>query len=262
MAWKSSSVMQICRVLLSVIVFLPNEMTGSVLTVNGKTENYILDTRRGSQESLKCAVQNHTREEELLWYREEGRVDLKSGNKINSSSICVSSISEDDHNVNFTCRLQSDKTVSISVMLNVIFPPLLSGNNFQTAEEGSSVNLVCNVKSNPQAQMMWYKSNSILNLEKNHHQIHQTSESLQLSITKVRKSDNGTYNCIANSSLKVETMDFHLIVKEKAIAVPIEAIIAACVVVFLTLCFGVIARRKRIIKLCKRDEDPHSGTSL
>lgn len=88
--------------------------------MNGKTENYVLDTQIGFQESLRCAVQNHTNEEELLWYREAGTVDLKSGNKINSSSVCVSSISEDDNGVTFTCKLQRNQSVSISVVLNVI----------------------------------------------------------------------------------------------------------------------------------------------
>lgn len=87
--------------------------------MNGKTENYILNTGLGFQESLRCAVQNHTREEELLWYREEGTVDLKSGYKINSSSVCVSSISENDNGVTFTCKLQRDQLVSVSVVLNV-----------------------------------------------------------------------------------------------------------------------------------------------
>ena len=36
---------------------------------------------------------------------------------------------------------------------------------------------------------------------------------------------------------------------DKASTVPIEPIIAACVVVFLTLVFGLIARRKRIMKV-------------
>uniref|UniRef100_A0AAA9TXB5 Transmembrane and immunoglobulin domain-containing protein 1 n=1 Tax=Bos taurus TaxID=9913 RepID=A0AAA9TXB5_BOVIN len=233
----------------------------SVLSVNGKTENYILDTEPGLQESLKCAVQNHIRDEELLWYREDGRVDLKSGNKINSSSVCVSGISEDDNGITFTCKLQRNQSVSISVVLNVTFPPLLSGNDFQTAEEGSDVKLVCNVKSNPQAQMMWYKNNGILNLE-NHHQIQQTSKYFQLSITKVKKSDNGTYSCIANSLIETKTKDFHLIVKDKGSTVPIEPIIAACVVVFLTLVFGVIARRKRIMKLCRKDQGPQCRTAL
>lgn len=236
-------------------------MTSSVLTVNGKTENYILNTRLGFQESLKCAVQNHTREEGLVWYREEGTVDLKSGNKINSSSVCVSSISESDNGVTFTCKLQRDQSVSVSVVLNVIFPPVLSGDDVQTVEEGSDVKLVCKVKSNPQAQMMWYRNSSILTLEKNH-QVQQSSESLQLSIMKVKKSDNGTYSCFANSPLKIVTKDFHLFVTDRASAVPIEPIIAASVVVFLTLCFGLTARRKRIMKLCIRDEDPQRETAL
>ncbi|XP_058559636.1 transmembrane and immunoglobulin domain-containing protein 1 isoform X1 [Neofelis nebulosa] len=261
MAWKISCLMRMCRFLLLVILFLPCEVTSSVLTVNDKTENYILDTWLGSQESLKCAVKNHTREEELLWYRGQGTVDLKSGNKINSSSVCVSSISENDHGITFTCKLRRDQSVSISVVLNVFFPPLLSGDDLQTVEEGSDVKLVCNVKSNPQARMMWYKNSNILNLEQNH-QVQQTSESLQLSITKVKKSDNGTYSCIANSSLQMETKDFHLIVKDKGVAIPIEPIIAACVVVFLTLCFGLIARRKSIMKLCIKDEDPQRETAL
>ncbi|CAK7290181.1 Transmembrane and immunoglobulin domain-containing protein 1 [Vulpes lagopus] len=261
MAWNIRELMKMCRFLLLAILFLPREVTSSVLTVNDRTENYILDTWLGSQESLKCAVQNHTREEELLWYREEGTVDLKSGNKINSSSVCVSSISEDDNGVTFTCKLQRNQSVSVSVVLNVIFPPILSGDDFQTVEEGSDVKLVCNVRSNPQAQMMWHKNSDILNLEKNH-QVHQTSESLQLSITKVKKSDNGTYNCVANSSLQMETKDFHLIVKDRAVTVPKEPIIAACIVVFLTLCFGLIARRKRIMKLCIKNEDPQRETAL
>ncbi|XP_044926176.1 transmembrane and immunoglobulin domain-containing protein 1 isoform X1 [Mustela putorius furo] len=261
MVWNVSGLMRTCRFLLLVILFLPCEVTTSVLTVNNSTENYILDTEPGSQESLKCAVHNHTREEELLWYREEGTVDLKSGNKINSSTVCVSSITENDNGVTFTCKLQKDQSVSVSVVLNVTFPPILSGDDFQTAEEGSDVRLVCSVKSNPQAQMMWYKNSNILILEKNY-QVHQTSESLQLSITKVKKSDNGTYSCVANSSVRMETKDFHLIVKDRTVTMPIEPIIAACIVVFLTLCFGLIARRKRIMKLCMKDEGPQRDTAL
>ncbi|CAH6785881.1 transmembrane and immunoglobulin domain-containing protein 1 [Phodopus roborovskii] len=261
MVWKIIWPLQACKLFL-VILSLPQGRTSSVLTVNGNTENYVLDTPSGVQASLECAVQNHIREEELLWYREDGRVDLKTGNNINTSSVCVSSISEKDNGVRFTCKLQSNQTVSVSVMLNVTFPPLLSGNGFQTVEEDSDVRLVCNVKSNPQAQMTWYKNNSTLILEKDRHQIQETTESFQLSITKVKKSDNGTYTCMASSSLKTETMDFHLVVLDKVPVVPIEPIIAACVVVFLTLGFGLLARRKRIMKLCMKKKDRNSDTAL
>ncbi|KAK7830096.1 hypothetical protein U0070_003551 [Myodes glareolus] len=250
MVWKIMGPLQACKLLL-VIVSLPQGRTSSVVTVNGRTENYVLDTPSGVQASLECAVQNHTRDEELLWYREDGIVDLRTGNKINTSSVCVSPISEEDDGVRFTCKLRRDQTVSVSVVLNVTFPPLLSGDNFQTIEEDSDVSLVCNVKANPQAQMEWRKDNDILVLEKGRHQIQETKESFRLSIPKVKKSDNGTYSCVASSALKVETMDFYLVVTDKVPGVPVEAIIAACVVVFLTLAFGLFARRKRIMKVPK-----------
>ncbi|XP_028722866.1 transmembrane and immunoglobulin domain-containing protein 1 [Peromyscus leucopus] len=253
--------LQACKLLL-VVLSLPQVRTSSVLTVNGKTENYVLDTTYGGQASLECAVQNHTRDEELLWYREDGRVDLKTGNKINSSSVCVSPISENDDGVRFTCKLQSDQQVSVSVVLNVIFPPLLDGDAFQTIGEDKDVSLVCIVKANPPAQMTWHKNNSVLILEKDRHQIQETRESFQLSITKVKKSDSGVYSCVASSSLKTETMDFHLVVTDKVPDLPIEAIIAACVVVVLTLGFGLLARRKRIMKLCMKKKDRNTDTAL
>ncbi|XP_036926176.1 transmembrane and immunoglobulin domain-containing protein 1 [Sturnira hondurensis] len=262
MAQQSSGLKGMCRFLLLVLVFLPREMTSSVLTVNGKTEDFTLNTVLGAEESLRCDVQNRTGDEGLLWYREQGSVDLKDKNKINSSSVCVSSISENDNGVTFTCKLQRNQSVSVSVVLNVTFAPLLSGKDIQTVEEGRSVNIVCNAKSNPQAQMTWYKNGSILSLEKNRHQVQQTSEFLQLSISKVKKSDNGTYSCVAHSSLQRQTKDFHLFVKDRAVTMPIEPIIAASVVVFLTLFFGLVARRRRIMKLCMKGEEPQRDTAL
>uniref|UniRef100_A0A4X2KRN2 Transmembrane and immunoglobulin domain containing 1 n=1 Tax=Vombatus ursinus TaxID=29139 RepID=A0A4X2KRN2_VOMUR len=220
-----------------------------ILTVNNNTQNFVLQTTPGTSESLKCAVQNHSQAEELLWYRKNGRVDLKAENKINSSDICIYPIRADDNGITFTCKLQRNESMSISVILDVTYEPILGGTDLQTAEEGSSIKLDCNVKANPQAQMMWYKNDSVLNLEKNHHQIYQTSELFQLSISKVLKSDNGTYSCHAKSPLKLEIKDFHLIIEDKKIVIPNEPIIAAAVVVTCTILFGLIARREQIIKV-------------
>jgi hypothetical protein len=41
---------------------------------------------------------------------------------------------------------------------------------------------------------------------------------------------------------------------DKTKPLPIEAIIAACVVVFLTLCFGLLARRERLMQVTKYSE--------
>lgn len=58
--------------------------------------------------------------------------------------------------------------------------------------------------------MVWYKDNSNLTLEKDRHQIYQTSKVFQLSIKKVQKSDNGTYRCEATSAFGKDRKEFHL----------------------------------------------------
>ncbi|XP_074045233.1 transmembrane and immunoglobulin domain-containing protein 1 isoform X2 [Macrotis lagotis] len=249
--------------LLLVIMFLPCGLMNLLLTVNNNPHNQVLTVKSGDQLSLKCAVQNYIQGEELLWFREDGRVDLKAENKINSSELCIN-VNEDDNEVTFTCKLQRNQSMSISVILNVTYGPFLDGRDLQTVQEGSSVNLDCKVKSNPLPQMMWYRNNSVLTLKKNHHQIYQTSELLQLSISKVLKSDNGTYSCRANlpSTSTSENQDFHLIVEDRKITVPNEPIIAASVVVFFTILFGVIARREKIMKLCQRNQKLPMDTSL
>ncbi|XP_020818976.1 transmembrane and immunoglobulin domain-containing protein 1 [Phascolarctos cinereus] len=262
MAWEENKVMQSYGSLLLVILLLPCGLMNVILTVNNNTQDFVLQTTPGTAESLKCTVQNHSQEEELLWYREDGTVDLKKENKINSSDICIYPVREDDNGITFTCTLQRNESVNISVILNVTYEPILSGRDLQTAKEGSNIKLKCNVKANPQAQMTWYKNDSVLTLEKDHHQIYQTSELFQLSISKVLKSDNGTYSCHANSPLKLETKDFHLIIEEKKNIVPTEAIIAAVVVVTCTILFGLIARREKIMKLCIKDKKAQSDTSL
>lgn len=46
-------------------------------------------------------------------------MDLKDGNKVNVSNICVSPVTESDNGVTFTCKLARDKSVQVSVLLDV-----------------------------------------------------------------------------------------------------------------------------------------------
>uniref|UniRef100_A0A8C2TMJ2 Ig-like domain-containing protein n=1 Tax=Coturnix japonica TaxID=93934 RepID=A0A8C2TMJ2_COTJA len=89
-------------------------------------------------------------------------------------------------------------------------PPSLGEDESIYIEEGKDVTLTCNAKSNPQGQTTWYKNNTILALQ-SHYQVYQTSETFQLSIKKVQKSDNGTYTCEVKSTCGDSTKDFHLI---------------------------------------------------
>ncbi|KFP75784.1 Transmembrane and immunoglobulin domain-containing protein 1, partial [Acanthisitta chloris] len=201
--------------------------------------------------SLSCLVHNSSQAEELLWFRGDGRVDLKDGNKENISNICISPVNESDNGVTFTCKLARDKSVQVSVILDVQFPPHLSGEESHQIEEDKDVTLSCNSKSNPQAQAVWYMNNTTLTLQQSRHQLYQTSEVSQLSIRKVQKSDNGTYTCVVKSSLGEGRKDFHLIVEDKKPVFPKEAVIAAVVVVTVTVIFGIVARKDKIFKVWK-----------
>ncbi|XP_067422143.1 transmembrane and immunoglobulin domain-containing protein 1 [Emydura macquarii macquarii] len=245
------------------VLLLPYLVTGVELVINNNSNNsQILYTKPGSKEFLWCTVRNNSKEEELSWYRDDGTVMLKDGNKMNTSNICISPVSETDSGVSFICKLVRDQSIQITVTLDVQYPPSITGEDPLPAEEKSDVTLTCNVNSNPQATMVWYKDNSNLTLEKDRHQIYQTSNVFQLSIKKVQKSDNGTYRCEATSALGEDRKEFHLRVEDKKPVFPLEAIIAAVVVVLLTVIFGIVARRERIFKCCKKVKETRSETAL
>ncbi|NXA97738.1 TMIG1 protein, partial [Melanocharis versteri] len=231
------------------ISFLACVATGVELSVNDHTAHFTLSAEPGLPISLSCLVQNSSQAEELLWYRGDGQVGLKDGNKVNISNICISPVNESDNGVTFSCRLARDKSVQVSVILDVQFPPQLSGEETVYVEEGKDVTLTCNSKANPQAQSTWFKDNQNLILQQNRHQLYRTSEIFRLSIKKVQKSDNGTYTCVAESRLGNRTRDFHLIVEDKKPVFPTEAVIAAVVVVAITIFFGIVARKDKFCKV-------------
>ncbi|XP_074968863.1 transmembrane and immunoglobulin domain-containing protein 1 [Phalacrocorax aristotelis] len=237
------------------LCFLACVATGLELSVNNQAADFSLSTLPGPAVSLSCLVQNSSQAEELLWYRGDGKVDLKDGNKVNTSNICVFPVTESDNGVTFTCKLARDKSVQVSVVLDVQFPPQLTGEESLQIEEDKDVTLTCNAKSNPQAQTAWYKNNNILILQQNRYQLHQTSEVFQLTIKKVQKSDHGTYTCVVKSSLGEGRRDFHLTVEDKKPVFPKEAVIAAAVVVTVTILFGIVARKDKIFKCFKRSSE-------
>ncbi|XP_030328332.1 transmembrane and immunoglobulin domain-containing protein 1 isoform X2 [Strigops habroptila] len=229
--------------------------TGLELSVNDQYADFSLTTTPGPLVSLSCLVQNSSEAEELVWYREDGEVDLNDANKVNISNVCISPVTESDNGVTFTCQLARDDTVQVSVTLDVQFPPDLSGEEILYVEEDKDVTLSCNAKSNPQATAVWYKDNSTLTLQEDHHEVYLTSEVFELSIQTVEASDNGTYTCVLSSSIGEGSKDFHLIVEDKKSIFPLEAVIAAGVVVFFTILFAIVARRDKIFKCFKKSSD-------
>ncbi|NXP45110.1 TMIG1 protein, partial [Heliornis fulica] len=232
------------------VCFLACVATGLELSVNNHIGDFDLTTFPVPSVSLSCLVQNSSQAEELLWYRGDRRVDLKDGNKVNISNICISPVTKSDNRVTFTCRLARDQSVRVSVTLDVQFAPWPTKEEESLQiEEGKDATLTCNAKSNPQALTIWYKNNKTLTLQQNRYQLYQTSEVSQLILHKIQKSDNGTYTCIVKSDLGEGRKDFHLTVEDKKPVFPKEAVIAAVVVVTLTVLFGIVARKDKIFKV-------------
>lgn len=97
----------------------PPSSAGLELSVNNHADDFTLSTELGPAISLSCLVHNSSQAEELLWYRGDEQVDLKDGNKVNISNVCISPVNESDNGVTFTCRLARDKSVQVSVILDV-----------------------------------------------------------------------------------------------------------------------------------------------
>lgn len=98
---------------------LPPSSAGLELSVNNHAADFTLSAELGPAISLSCLVHNSSQAEELLWYRGDGQVGLSDGNKVNISNICISPVNESDNGVTFTCRLARDKSVQVSVTLDV-----------------------------------------------------------------------------------------------------------------------------------------------
>lgn len=97
----------------------PSSFSGVELAINNETSDFTLTTGVGPALSLSCAIQNNSQEEQLLWYRGDGAVDLKDGNQMNASHLCLSPVTETDNGVTFTCKLKRDQSIQVSVILDV-----------------------------------------------------------------------------------------------------------------------------------------------
>ncbi|XP_013921939.1 PREDICTED: transmembrane and immunoglobulin domain-containing protein 1 [Thamnophis sirtalis] len=199
--------------LLLVVAVVPVVVSGLELAINARTAGYELATEVGLTQSLWCTVKHHSQEEELLWLRGDGEVSLQEGNKMNSSNICISPVTDEDNGVSFTCQLARNKSVQVSVLLNVTYAPVLTGEDLPSIPTDWDATFNCRVKANPPAQLTWLKDNETLSLGDSRYWLVQSSELFQLTIKQLQPSDGGIYTCVAHSPLGMSRKDFHLVVE-------------------------------------------------
>ncbi|XP_075706980.1 transmembrane and immunoglobulin domain-containing protein 1 [Rhinoderma darwinii] len=241
-------------ILLTILLPLLHETTAIQLLMNNASYDNRINAKLSDNAILRCEVINNTANEDLMWYRGTQQVDIKSENSVNISNVCITEITAEDNGVSFTCLLKRNTTTKLSVQLNVLFSPKLSGDATINVEESKTVQITCGFKANPAAAMFWRQNNSVFTLPSRYKQ-DMTSDILQLTIEKAAKSDANNYTCVAlTSDGKETTRVFQLIVEDRKPGLPIEAIAAAVVVGALIIAFGLFARREKIFK-CKKNRE-------
>ncbi|KAG8590552.1 hypothetical protein GDO81_006793 [Engystomops pustulosus] len=242
------------KLLLLVTVLLPffHEITALNLLMNNASYDNRLTRNLSDTASIRCEVVGNTEEETLIWYRGTQQVNISSENSVNVSTVCIPELTVEDHGVSFTCLLKSNTSIKRSLQLSVLFNPRLFGDTQIRAEEGKTVQISCEFKANPAASMFWRQNNSLFTLPANYKQ-DLTSNTLHLTIEKVTKKDTANYTCVAllpngNETTRV----FELIVGDRQVGLPVEAIAAAVVVGALIIVFGMFARREKLFKVCMK----------
>ncbi|XP_071994453.1 transmembrane and immunoglobulin domain-containing protein 1 isoform X1 [Engystomops pustulosus] len=243
------------KLLLLVTVLLPffHEITGSLkIFLNNALYENKTSLTISDPAIIRCEVADNTENETLIWYRGTLEVNISSENSVNVSTVCIPELTVEDNGVSFTCLLKSNTSIKRSLQLDVQFNPRLSGDTQIRAEEGKTVQISCGFKANPAASMFWRQNNSLFTLPANYKQ-DLTTDTLQLTIEKVTKKDTANYTCVALLPNGGETTRvFELIVGDRQVGLPIEAIAAAVVVGALMIAFGMFARREKIFNMCMK----------
>ncbi|XP_077150385.1 transmembrane and immunoglobulin domain-containing protein 1 [Ranitomeya variabilis] len=238
-------------IILAVLMSLLHKITALKLLLNNATYDNRHNANLSEPAILRCEVVNNIDDESLIWYRGTDQVDIKSENSVNVSSICIPELTIEDNGVSFTCLLKQNTSMKLSLQMNVLFPPKLSGETKILAEEGKTVEITCGFMANPAAAMFWRQNNSLFTLPSRYKQ-YMTTETLQLTIEKATKADSANYTCVALSKGNETIRVIELIVGDRQPGLPVEAIAAAVVVGALIIAFGMFARRDQVFKACKK----------
>lgn len=189
---------------------------------------------------------------ELAWLRNGAAVQLKEGNKENRSSVCVKPI-HDDNGATFTCHQRQNSTISSSVTLNVTFPPQLTGSEDITVEEEAEFHLTCDIWANPKvSNVLWTVNGSSVDLEESGLQFTNDGFKTKLSTWKAeRVRHEGAYECSVSYFSKEYTKTFNVKLTDRTLKFPLMPMIAAIVIVALTVLLAILSRWRIIMRCFK-----------
>ncbi|XP_075887494.1 transmembrane and immunoglobulin domain-containing protein 1 [Nelusetta ayraudi] len=189
---------------------------------------------------------------ELVWLRNGAAIQLKEGNTENRSVVCVTPI-YDDNGATFTCHQRQNSTISSSVTLNVTFPPQLTGSEDITVEEEAEFHLTCDIWANPiVSNVVWTVNDSSVDLEEIGLQLTNDGFKTKLSTWKAERGRHeGAYKCSVTYFSEMYSKTFNLKLTDKTLKFPLMPMIAAIVIVALTLLLAIFSRWRMIMRCFK-----------
>lgn len=214
-----------------------------------------IDTELKQTVSLTCKHDAEGEEDsELVWLRNNALVSLKEENKKGQSSVCISPVILEDKEAIFTCHLRSNASDRLSVVLNVTYPPSLTGTEEVIVEEEATMSLICSIDAHPAvSSIVWTLNGTEVDLKAGQFYLINDGLSSRLSTDKVQRSlHEGTYRCTADSP-KYGSLSkgFTVDVTDKTLKFPLWPMVAGIVVVCLTTILAIASRWKKIVKCCK-----------
>lgn len=175
------------------------------------------DVNEGTPVTLTCGVLGVKPDEiQYSWYK--NNILIKEGSV---RTLVFNEVASSDSG-DYYCKVQNDKgsDSSTPVTLNVKYPPRTPVlTSFLETQKGNLAMVHCTVDSNPSAEMMLYKDETLIASSPLHWapteriQVTYKKNSLSLEIRDVVLSDEGTYRCLVNNSVGNATASVKLIVE-------------------------------------------------
>lgn len=239
--------------LLYFLSYCATQTLGIKITPTPAVSGGIIDVEVNDIVSLVCEHQttSDAEDDEIVWLRNGAVVKLGEENKNGRSSVCISPVITDDNDATFKCHLRNNSTLEDSVTLFVRYPPELSGTQEVSVEENEELVLECDIWANPPVEsVVWTLNDSRVDLLAGSFVVSMDGHTSQLSVSVVKGSmHQGSYKCTADGKY---SKIFHVEVTESTMKFPLYPIIAAAVVVFLTLLLAFVSRWRKIIGCCKK----------
>ena len=97
-----------------------------------------------------------------------------------------------------------------------VLPAVISGPSNQSVDEGTRVSFSCEVVGSPEPSISWFQQDDVLPLQNTPViVITQSGQTSHLSLINVTLADQGTYKCVAASSIGTDSKEAGLAVKSK-----------------------------------------------